>query len=230
MERFIGEKLPFLRSLDVPVIVNVACPTVAEYGEVSERLNGCPGVDGFEINISCPNVEREGMAFGVDPETAADVISTVRKATSLPVIAKLTPNVTDIVTIARSVIDAGADAVSLINTLVGMAIDVHSRKPKLANVTGGLSGPAVKPVALAMVWRVARAVSVPVIGIGGIMNAEDALEFLIAGASAIQVGTGTFVDPRTPLAIVEGLRTFCQDKGIDSVRDLVGTLGPGGQP
>ena len=224
VERFIREKLPVLSALDVPVIVNIACPSIGEYGEVTERLNECTGLAGIEVNISCPNVEREGMAFGVNPDTARDVISTVRGLTALPVIAKLTPNVTDIVSIARSVVDAGADAVSLINTLVGMAVDVRTRRPMLANVTGGLSGPAVRPVALALVWRVSRSVSVPVIGIGGIMNAEDALAFLITGASAVQIGTGTFVDPRAPLRVVEGMRAFLEREGVDSIRDLIGTL------
>jgi dihydroorotate dehydrogenase (NAD+) catalytic subunit len=224
VERFIEEKLPFLRSSGIPVIVNIACPSVDEYAEVTERLKGCAGLAGIEVNISCPNVEREGMAFGVDPETAHEVIRAVRRRTALPLIAKLTPNVTDIVSIARSVIDAGADAISLINTLVGMAVDVRTRRPKLANVTGGLSGPAVRPVALAMVWKVAQCVSVPVIGIGGIMSADDALEFFIAGATAVQIGTAHFVDPEAALRVIEGLRTFLEGEGVESIRDLIGSL------
>lgn len=224
VERFIGEKLPFLRSTGVPIIVNIACSSVGEYAEVTERLDDCTGLVGLEVNISCPNVEREGMAFGVDPDTAGEVISAVRRRTTLPLIAKLTPNVTDVVSIARSVVDAGADAVSLINTLVGMAIDIRTRRPKLANVTGGLSGPAIRPVALAMVWKVAQCVSVPVIGIGGILTAEDALEFLVAGATAVQIGTGNFVDPRSPIRVIEGLRRFLEAEGVASMAPLIGSL------
>ena len=224
VDRFMDEKLPFLRSLNVPVIVNIACSSVKEYGEVAAILSTCEGLAGLEVNISCPNVEREGMAFGSDPTTAFTVIETVRRATDLPVIAKLTPNVTDIVAIARSVVDAGADAISLINTLVGMAVDIKSRRPKLANITGGLSGPAIRPVAVAMVWKVVQHTDVPVIGIGGITTTEDALEFFIAGARAVQVGTGNFVDPRTALRIVEGLRAFLEQERLGSMSELIGSL------
>lgn len=224
VERFIEEKLPFLRSLGVPIIVNVACSTVDEYADVAAFLNECADVAGIEVNISCPNVEREGMAFGSDPISAHKVIAAVRRATAFPLIAKLTPNVTDIVTIAQSVVDAGADAISLINTVVGMAVDVPTRRPKLANITGGLSGPAIRPVALAMVWKVVQRVAVPVIGIGGIMTAEDALEFLITGAKAVQIGTGNFVDPRTSIYVIEGLRAFLEHEHIESISDLIGSL------
>ncbi|UCE17735.1 MAG: dihydroorotate dehydrogenase [Gemmatimonadota bacterium] len=224
VHRFIEEKLPFLRSLDVPIIVNIACSTVSEYAEVAAILSECDGLAGIEINISCPNVEREGMAFGSDPSTAHTVVAAVRQATHLPVIAKLTPNVTDIVTIAQSVVDAGADAISLINTLVGMSIDINSRRPKLANITGGLSGPAIRPVALALVWKIVRLGTVPVIGVGGITTTEDALEFFIAGATAIQIGTGNFVDPRTPLRIIEELKTFLEEEGLESISELIGSL------
>ena len=229
VERFIEEKLPFLRSLGIPILANVACSTVDEYAAVGERLNECHGLAGLEVNISCPNVEREGMAFGSDPATAHEVIAAVRSVTPLPVIAKLTPNVTDIVPIARSVVDAGADAISLINTLVGMAVDVTTRRPKLANITGGLSGPAIRPVALAMVWKVVRDVSVPVIGIGGITTAEDALEFLVTGARAVQIGTGNFIDPRTSLRVIEGLGIFLKKEGRQSITDIIGSLRSEGQ-
>ena len=223
-DAFIREKLPFLRSYDVPVIANIACSSVEEYAEVAGLLGACPGIAGIEVNISCPNVKREGMVFGTDPAMAGSVVAAVRQATSLPLIAKLTPNVTDIAEIAGRVVEAGADAVSLINTLLGMAVDTRRRRPKLANVTGGLSGPAIRPVALAMVWKVARRVSVPVIGIGGIMTAQDALEFFIAGATAVQVGTGNFVDPRTSLDIIDGLGTFLEEEGIESLTDIIGSL------
>ncbi|OPX33176.1 MAG: dihydroorotate dehydrogenase [Candidatus Latescibacteria bacterium 4484_181] len=218
------EALGVLHEFDTAVIVNVAGSTVAEYVEVARRLNECNRIDGLEINISCPNVKQGGALFGSDPKTAAKVVAQVRKATSFPLVVKLTPNVTDIVSVARAVEDAGADALSLINTLVGMAIDVETKRPKLANGTGGLSGPAIKPVALAMVWKVAQAVNLPVVGIGGILSAEDALEFLIAGATAVQVGTGNFVDPRCMTNIIQGLEQYCQDKGIDKISEIVGTL------
>ena len=224
VERFIEEKLPFLRSLGVPIIVNIACRAVDEYADVATILNGCDGLAGIEANISCPNVKKEGMAFGSDPATAYEVVAAIRNATTLPVIAKLTPNVTDVVTIAQSVIDAGANAISLINTLVGMAVDVLSRRPMLANITGGLSGPAIRPVAVAMVWKVVQHVSVPVIGIGGITTAEDALEFLVTGARAVQIGTGNLVDPRTSLRVIEGLRTFLEQERLESVTELIGSL------
>jgi len=224
VDAFIKEKMPLLHEFDTAVIVNVAGSTVAEYVEVARRLNECNRIDGLEINISCPNVKQGGALFGSDPKTAAKVVAQVRKATSFPLVVKLTPNVTDIVSVARAVEDAGADALSLINTLVGMAIDVETKRPQLANGTGGLSGPAIKPVALAMVWKVAQAVNLPVVGIGGILSAEDALEFLIAGATAVQVGTGNFVDPRCMTNIIQGLEQYCQDKGIDKISEIVGTL------
>lgn len=224
VDAFIKEKIPLLHKFNTAVIVNVAGSTVAEYVEVVRRLDGCQGIDGLEINISCPNVKQGGFLFGSDPQTAAEVIGETRKVTSLPLIAKLTPNVTDIVSVARAVEDAGADAISLINTLLGMAIDVETKKPKLANVTGGLSGPAIKPVALVMVWKVAGAVTVPVVGIGGILSGEDALEFLLAGASAVQVGTGNFVDPQCMITIIHGLEQYCQERGIAKISEIMGTL------
>jgi dihydroorotate dehydrogenase (NAD+) catalytic subunit len=224
VEQFIKEKLPFLRSLKTRIIVNVAGSTVSEYVEVVKRLNRCRGIDMLEINISCPNVKEGGIAFGSKAKSAYDCIKAVKENTSYPIIAKLSPNVTDITEIANAVQEAGADAISLINTLVGMAIDTEKMRPVLANVTGGLSGPAIKPVALAMVWKVAKAVKIPVIGIGGITNTEDALEFILAGASMIQVGTANFVDPQTSIRIVDGLSAYCRNKKIRKITDLVGKI------
>ena len=195
-----------------------------EYGAVAAGLSGVKGVSAIEVNISCPNVEQGGMAFGTDPDMSAKVTDRVVKETDKPVIVKLSPNVTDIRKIAVAVEDAGADALSLTNTLTGMAIDIEKRVPKLANITGGLSGPAIRPVALFMVHQVVRAVKIPVIGVGGIVDYRDALEFLIAGARAVQIGTANFINPRASLDIVEGLKMFCQDKGIDRIEDLIGTL------
>ncbi|MBW1993245.1 MAG: dihydroorotate dehydrogenase, partial [Deltaproteobacteria bacterium] len=175
-------------------------------------------------NISCPNVKAGGVAFGVDPRSAYELVNKVRKQARLPVMVKLSPNVTDITQIARCVEDAGADAISLINTITGMAVDIESRRPKLANITGGLSGPAIKPVALRMVWQVVQAVRIPVVGIGGIMNARDALEFLIAGAAAIQVGTANFINPRATIEIIEGLDRFLSSRNISKITDIIGTL------
>ncbi len=233
VDKFIKEKLPFLRSLKTRIIVNVAGSTVSEYVEVVKRLSrksrrspalAGRGIDMLEINISCPNVKEGGIAFGSKVKSAHDCIKAVKENTSYPIIAKLSPNVTDITEIANAVQEAGADAISLINTLVGMAIDPEKMRPVLANVTGGLSGPAIKPVALAMVWKVAKAVKIPVIGIGGIMNTEDALEFILAGASMIQVGTANFVDPQTSIQIVNGLSAYCRKKKIRKITDLVGKL------
>jgi dihydroorotate dehydrogenase (NAD+) catalytic subunit len=224
LDAFIGEKLPYLGTLDVPVVVNIYGKTIEEYAELAERLDAVMGVAAVEVNISCPNVKAGGVAFGVHADPARSVVRAVREKTGKPVIVKLSPNVTDITEIARAVEDAGADAISLINTLTGMAIDIHSRRPKLANITGGLSGPAVKPVALRMVWEVSRAVKIPVIGMGGIMCAEDALEFIIAGASAVQIGTANFVNPRATMDILDGLELFMTEKKIPRLSDLIGTL------
>jgi dihydroorotate dehydrogenase (NAD+) catalytic subunit len=221
---FIKEKLPVLQKFRTPIIVNIYGKTVAEYEELGEIVDAAEGIAGAEVNISCPNVAAGGLAFGVDPKTAARVIQGVRERTQKTVIAKLTPNVTDITVIARAVQDAGADSVSLINTLTGMAVDLVTRRPKLHNITGGLSGPAIKPVALRMVWQAARAVKIPVIGIGGIMNASDALEFLLAGATAIQVGTANFVDPTATINILEGIENFFSENKISDIHDFVGSL------
>ncbi|MFV0438557.1 MAG: dihydroorotate dehydrogenase [Desulfopila sp.] len=224
VERFITEKMPYLGGLDVPVIVNILGGTVEEYREIARRLAGVAGVAGIEVNISCPNVKEGGVAFGGDPRMAAAVTAAVKECSPVPVIVKLSPNVTDIGAMARAVADGGADAVSLINTLIGMAINVQKRRPELANVIGGLSGPAIKPVALRMVYEVARTVEIPVIGIGGIETAEDALEFMLAGATAVQVGTANFTNPRASEEVVEGLGRYVQEEKLTSIREMIGAL------
>lgn len=224
VERFITEKLPYLNNLQSPVIVNILGDSVEDYSRLAGRLSEAEGIAALEVNISCPNVKKGGVAFGTDPMMAAEVTRAVRESTSLPVIVKLSPNVTDVAAIARMVEGAGADAVSLINTLLGMAIDVHTRKPRLANVVGGLSGPAIKPVAVRMVWQVAQAVSIPVIGIGGITTTEDALEFLIAGATAVQVGTANFYQPTATEKIIDGLEQYIRDNNLQGIQDVINTL------
>ena len=224
LKAFAKDKLPFLRTLQTPVIVNIYGRSVAEYARLAAGLDALDGIGAVEVNISCPNVKAGGVAFGTNPKMAGRVVRTVRRKTSLPVIVKLSPNVTDIAAMARCVVDSGADIVSLINTITGMAIDVATRRPKLANVTGGLSGPAIKPVALRMVWQVASTVAVPVIGIGGIASASDALEFLIAGASAVQVGTANFVNPAAAVGIVEEMERFLIRNRIARAKDMIGTL------
>lgn len=223
VDAFLATILPQLKQYDVPVIANISGNTVEEYALMAKKLT-VAGVAGLEVNISCPNVKNGCLAFGVDPESAALVTRAVKNNTSLPVIVKLSPNVTDIVTVAKAVEAAGADAVSLINTLLGMAIDIHSWRPVLGNVVGGLSGPAVKPVALRMVWQVAKAVTVPVIGMGGIMTAEDALEFMVAGAAAVSVGTASLVNPRAAADIAQGMQEYLQKKNLQHINDIVGKL------
>lgn len=224
LEAFIEKKTPFLRTIDTPVIVNVFGNTVEEYAELAGRLETVPEVSAIEVNISCPNVKKGGIVFGTDPNAASTVVKAVRRTTTKTLIVKLSPNVTDIVEMAQACADAEADALSLINTLTGMAIDLRTRRPVLANVTGGLSGPAIKPVALRMVWQVAKAVKLPIIGIGGIMNATDALEFLLAGATAIQVGTANFVDPAVAGTIAREMEQYLADNGIADIRELIGAL------
>jgi dihydroorotate dehydrogenase (NAD+) catalytic subunit len=224
VDAFIEEKLPFLRNYNVAVIANIYGESYTEYAQVAGKLSAAPGVHALEVNVSCPNVKKGGLSFGADPKAAAEVTRCVKAETHLPVIVKLTPNVTDITVIARAVEEAGADAVSLINTLTGMSIDLKNRTPHLKNITGGLSGPAIKPVALRMVWQVAQKVSIPVIGMGGIMTAEDALEFMVAGAKAVQIGTANFINPRATMEIIDGMRRYLQENKIKSIKDIVGSL------
>lgn len=222
VEALIREKAPVWAKWRVPVIVNIAGKTISEYGQLAARLDGVSGVSGIEVNISCPNVKAGGVEFGADARSAAKVTAVVRKATTLPVIMKLTPTTNDIVGIAKAVAEAGADAVCLINTLKGMAIDVKTRKPVLGNVFGGLSGPAIKPVALAMAYQVAGAVNIPIIGCGGIATATDALEFIMAGATAVEIGTANFWNPRAPMDILEGIEEFLRKEKIKDIRQLIG--------
>ncbi|MGD8512438.1 MAG: dihydroorotate dehydrogenase [Deltaproteobacteria bacterium] len=224
LQAFVQEKLPFLQSLETPVILNIYGRNVDEYGKLAERINDLEGVAGLELNISCPNVKAGGIAFGTDPKMAFQVTQGVREKTKLPLIVKLSPNVTDIATIAQSVEEAGADALSLINTITSMAVDVETRRPKLGNTIGGLSGPAIKPIALRMVWEAVQAVGIPVIGIGGIVDASDALEFLIVGARAVQVGTANFVNPRATVEVAEGLKSYLLEKDIPDISQLIGSL------
>jgi len=221
---FVKEKLPFLRRLDTPIFVNIYGKSTKEYAELAARLEDIDGVSGIEVNISCPNVKSGGMAFGAYPESAAEVVRAIRKQTAKPLMVKLSPNVTDITEIAKSVETEGADSISLINTITGMAIDIETRRPKIANITGGLSGPAIKPVALRMVWQVAQTVNVPVVGIGGIMTAKDALEFLIAGAVAVQIGTANFINPHATTDIIDGIESFLMERNISDISDIIDTL------
>ena len=239
LERFISEKMPLLQEVGVPIIVSISGEDVSEYVELAAKLSSLGRIAGIEVNISCPNVSRGGMMFGADPQMTYDLVKAVRDAIrtgteALPLqahpkpapilIAKLSPNVTSIVEIASAAKEGGADALSLINTLLGMAIDVNARRPKLANITGGLSGPAIRPVAVRMVWQVTEAVDLPVIGMGGIMTAEDALEFIIAGARAVAVGTANFVNPLAAVEVISGIRDFMIRNDIRDVNDLVGSL------
>ncbi|SPF36432.1 Dihydroorotate dehydrogenase B (NAD(+)), catalytic subunit [Syntrophobacter sp. SbD1] len=227
VERFLSIKLPFLRDLGVPVIVNIFGNTIEEYGELAARLEGAPGIAAIEINVSCPNVKKGGMVFGTDPAMTSKVVEAVRRATVLPVITKLTPNVTSISEIAKAARGAGSDLISCINTVAAMAVDIFSRRPRLANIFGGLSGPAVKPVALRCVYEVVRAVDCPVIGIGGIMSATDALEFLLIGACAVQVGTANFINPASTVEIIEGIERFLKVEGITDINSYIGSLDTG---
>lgn len=224
LDAFVANDLAWLAPQDVPVIVNVHGHSAEDFARICERLDAEDAVDAFELNVSCPNVDAGGMAFGTTCEGVTAVTEAARRMTGKPIIVKLSPNVTDIVSIAKAAEAAGADVVSLINTLLGMAIDVDTFRPKLGRVVGGLSGPAVKPVALRMVWQVANALFVPVVGMGGILDATDAVEFMLAGASAVAVGTATFVDPAAANHIVEGLGEFCRRRGIARAADLTGAL------
>ena len=224
VDGFIEEYMPFLRQHDVPVIVNIWGRTLEEYVEVAERFDDCDGVAALELNISCPNIKEGGIEFGTDSKMTAEVVSRVRKATRLPLIPKLSPSVSDIGLFARVSEESGADAISLINSVPGMVIDIESRQPVLANNVGGLTGPAIRPIAVRMVWFASQAVSIPVIGMGGISSGEDAIQFFIAGATAVAVGTATFIDPTTPLRIVSEVEDYLISHEITSILDLVGTL------
>ena len=228
IESFLAHDLRWLRDHGVRTVVSIAGGSVAEYVELATRLRDEAGIGAIEVNISCPNVESRGQVFACDPFSAASVVQAVRRHTApeVPVLAKLSPDVTDIVAIATSVVEAGADGLSMINTLLGMVIDTRTFRPVLARGLGGLSGPAVRPVAVRMVWQVARAVGVPVIGMGGIASVTDAVEFMLAGATAVAVGTANFVDPTTTVAIAEGLEHFCARRGLASVGDLIGAAWP----
>ncbi|MDP3879551.1 MAG: dihydroorotate dehydrogenase [Dehalococcoidales bacterium] len=222
VEALIREKAPVWANWRVPVIVNIAGETVDDYARLAHRLDGVTGISGLEVNISCPNVRGGGAEFGAKPDSAAEVTAAVRQATTLPVLVKLTPNTADIVKVAVAATEAGADAISLINTLKGMAIDVNRRRPVLGNITGGLSGQAIKPVALYMVYEVAAAVEIPVIGIGGIVTATDAIEFIMAGASAVEIGMAGFVNPSAPLDVLAGIERFLEKEGIEDINELIG--------
>ncbi len=226
VDAFIREKTPFYRDLRTPVIANFFGNTLEEYGEVARRLSDIPEITAVELNISCPNVKQGGIVFGTDPLAASQVVELVRRHLAKPLIVKLTPNVTDVTVVARAVEEAGADAISCINTITGMAVDIKTRRPKIANRTGGLSGPAIRPIAVRMVHQVVQAVNIPVIGIGGIMCASDALEFLIVGAKAVQVGTANFIDPGVMLEIIDGIERFLVEEGMVDVNEVIGSLKP----
>ena len=224
VDYFVDHIYPEVRKIDTNIIVNVSGSCIDDYVQTASIINTLDDIPAIELNISCPNVKQGGMAFGVKPESAAQVVSAVRKAYDKTLIVKLSPNVTDITEIARAVEDAGADSVSLINTMLGMAIDAEKRKPILSTITGGMSGPAVKPVALRMVWQTAKAVKIPVIGLGGICSATDAIEFLLAGASAIQIGTANFIDPSISEKVIDGIADYLQRHNFNSVQEIIGAL------
>ncbi len=230
IESFVDEKLPFLQTLSPPLIVNIYGKLEEDYARLAARIDEVEAIAGIEVNISCPQCKRRvGMAFGVDPQAAFSVVRAVRDQTTKPLIVKLSPNVSDITEIALAAQEAGADCLSLINTLTAMVVDIETRRSRLANITGGLSGPAIKPVAVRMVWQVAQVVNVPVIGIGGIMKAEDALEFFIAGASAVQVGTANFINPHVTMDIIDGIEAFLAERNIAGISDIIGTLETGNE-
>lgn len=224
LKRFLKEKLPYLRQFDTKIIVNILGNTIQEYVRLSKELDDA-GVDAIELNVSCPNVKKGGIIFGTDKRALSRLVSKVKKSAGKSLlITKLSPNVSDITEFAKAAEESGSDALSLINTLRGMAIDIETRRPKLANITGGLSGPAIKPVALRMVWEASQSVRIPVIGIGGIINAQDAIEFMLAGATAIQVGTGNFINPMATIEIIHGIRSYSEGKNIDNIRDIIGSV------
>ena len=222
--RFLSEKVPALAGMDTAVIANICGSTIEDYVELAAKLAEVAEVDAAELNISCPNVRHGGMAFGCVPESTAQITRAVREAYPKPLIVKLSPNVTDITQTARAAESAGADALAVVNTFVGMAIDIRTRRPKLGNVTGGLSGPAIKPLALRMVWQCAKAVRIPIVGQGGITTWQDAAEFLLAGASAVSVGTASFANPTAPIDILEGLSAWLQEQGCSTLREIIGAM------
>jgi dihydroorotate dehydrogenase (NAD+) catalytic subunit len=224
VDYFINEIYPRIKDIDSNILVNVSGSTINDYIATAEKINELDRIPGIELNISCPNVKEGGMAFGTSCESAASVVKEVRKVYGKHLMVKLSPNVTDIASIAKGVEGAGADSVSLINTLMGMAIDAETQKPLLSTITGGLSGACVKPIALRMVWQVSNAVDIPVVGLGGIMNAKDAIEFILAGASAIQVGTANFIDPDITMKIVDGIEDYMKRHGVSSINELIGAL------
>jgi len=224
IERFIKEKVPFLKQFNTSVIVNFFGDSIEEYVAAAEKLSCVDGIDGLEMNISCPNKQAGWSIFGTDPLVTHKVVSAVRKKTELTLIVKLSPNVTDIALMAKAAEDAGADAVSVINTITGMAIDIQTRRPRLANIRGGLSGPAIKPIAVRMVYEVKQAVKIPIIGLGGIMNSDDAIEFIIAGATAVAVGTANFVNPNATMEILDGMTEYMKIHGIKDIGSLTGTI------
>jgi dihydroorotate dehydrogenase (NAD+) catalytic subunit len=222
---FIKNKLPYYRNLKTHLIINFFGKTQKEYVELARRFDEVAGISGLEMNISCPNVKRGGIVFGTDPQMAYRLVQAVRKSTTLTLIVKLSPNVTDIALMAKSVEEGGADAVSLVNTFRAMAVNIHTKKPELGNTIGGLSGPAIKPIALRMVWEVAQAVNIPIIGMGGIMNAKDAIEFILVGASAVQIGTANLINPKTGIEVIRGIKEYLTQNKIDRIQKLIGTFG-----
>lgn len=224
VDYFINNIYPRIANLDTQIIVNISGAKLEDYVAVAERISELPAIKAIEVNISCPNVKQGGMAFGTSPQGAAQVTRAIRQAYDKNIIVKLSPNVTDIVSIARAVEDEGADSVSLVNTFMGMAIDVERRRPYLSTITGGLSGPAIRPIAVRMVWQVAHAVKIPVIGLGGIMNARDALEFIMAGATAVEIGTANFVDPTTTIKVIDGIEEYCTRHNIHDIHELIGII------
>jgi dihydroorotate dehydrogenase (NAD+) catalytic subunit len=225
-QNFIKDKLPYLRNVRTHIIINLFGNTQKEYVALARQFDQVPGISALELNISCPNVKQGGIVFCTDPNMTYRLVREVRKATKLTLIVKLSPNVTDITLAAKSSEEGGADAISLVNTFKAMAINIHSRKPELGNIIGGLSGPAIKPIALRMVWEVSEAIKIPIIGIGGIMTAEDAIEFILVGASAIQIGTANLVNPRTAVEVIEGIKLYLMKNKINSVQKLIGLFKP----
>jgi dihydroorotate dehydrogenase (NAD+) catalytic subunit len=224
VDGFIKKYWPFLKALKIPAIINIWGTTVEEYAEVARRFDALGGVGALELNVSCPNIKAGGAQFGTDVKLLAQVVAACRQATKLPLITKMSPNVPNIAPFARAAEDAGSDALAITNSFPAMAIDIHTRKPKLANLTGGLTGPAIKPIAVKLVWEAAKAVKIPIIGMGGIQNADDAIEFLMAGATAVAVGTANFYEPQTPLQVIAGIRGFMERKKIGDVREITGSV------